>query len=381
MPTNKATSALLLLAAAQAEAISPPANDSLAYQVSLYQEQDMPANRVASGSNQRYRIETHQLAWEKNLSSQWHLSTGGSYETMSGASALQTFTNSSGQGEVVMSGASIDEQRYDLHASLTRYFASATLSGGLYHSDENDYQANAWNLSASQEILRGMTTLSAGFSRSDDRLQPTDASLSVNRQLADGERKQRQEGWLGVSQILNKYEVLQLTLGAAQSSGYLSDPYRTIDRRPDQRNSHTLALMYRFYMKPWAGAAHWNARFYSDDWGLQSQTLEFRWLQKATRSLRWELGLRLYRQSAADFYSLAATDSGAEQSNDARLSSYGAVTTEAGAYWQATDALELSFNWSLYNSKESWGPDGNNAPEAPALVNFSVSRLGVLYRY
>ncbi|WP_430460204.1 DUF3570 domain-containing protein [Thalassolituus sp. LLYu03] len=379
MSSEKA-SALLLLAAAQASAMSPPADDSLAYQISQYQEQEMPANRVASGSNQRYQILTHQLAWEKNLTSRWRLSSSASYESMSGASPLQTFTNSNGQGEVLMSGASIDEQRVDASATLTRYFASTSVSGGGYVSSENDYTSTAWNLAVSQELFSAMTTVSAGYSQAHDTLSPTDPELSLNRQAADGETKDRREAYLGVSQILNKYEVLQITAGAAQTQGYLSDPYRNIDRRPDERNSLTLSLLYRFFMKPWGGSAHWNARLYDDDWGVSSQTLELKWLQSLGRSWRIDSSLRLYRQSAADFYSLAATDSGQLQSNDSRLSSFGALTLGLGLYWQMTPATRLSANWSQYVSHEDWGPDAS-APEAPAMVQYSLAQFGVFYRY
>ena len=375
------SAATALLMASQALAATPPDSASLAYQVSHYQEDPLAANRVASGSTSRYQILVHQLHWQTPIAGHWLLDAGGSYESMSGASPLQTFTNSSGQGEVIMSGASIDEQRTDARLQLTRYFSAGTLAGGLYASEENDYSSRAWNAAASIELNQALTTINLGFSHSDDQLSPTDPQLSVNRQLADGQEKKRDEVYVGVSQILNKYEVIQVTAGYGISEGYLSDPYRSIDRRPDERSSQTLNLMYRFYVAPIAGAVHLDYRFYTDNWDVDSHTLEARWLQKFGRTLRGTLGGRYYRQSAARFYSLSPTDSGGLQSSDARLSSYGALSIEAGIHWQLSAALELSLHWSAYQSQENLGPDGSSAPEAPALVDYSVSRFGVLYRY
>lgn len=378
----RAKSALLALAAAApVHALAPPQEAQLQYRISQYQENDMPANRVASGSTERYQISVQQLQWQTPVAGQWLLNMQGSYETLSGASPLQTFENSSGQSEVIMSGASIDESRQDAQLQLTRYLRNSTLGGGLYYSSENDYQALAWNLAGSLELWSGMTTLNAGISQSDDTLSPSDSSLSVNRQLADNQSRKRQEGYLGISQILNKYEVLQLTLGYSQSSGYLSDPYRNIDLRPDNRDAQTLSLMYRFFMKPWDGAAHWNYRFYHDSWGVDSHTLELSWYQNLGRYWRATLGSRLYRQKAADFYSLASTASGNAQSNDARLSAYGAITLELGVDLLWSQALQFSISGQNYRSRESWGPDGNKAPEAPALVNYQLLSAGILYRY
>ena len=375
------TAAALLMAASQALPATPPDGSGIAYQISQYQEDPAPENRVASGSTERYRILVHQVQWHTPLADQWLLEAGGSYESMSGASPLQTFTNSSGQGEVIMSGASIDEQRTDARLQLTRYFPAGTLGGGVYASEENDYSARAWNVATSVELNQALTTINLGFSRSDDQLSPTEPQLSVNRQLADGQGKYRDEAYLGVSQILNKYEVIQITAGYGRSYGYLSDPYRTIDRRPDERTNQTLNLLYRFYVAPFNAAIHGDYRFYRDDWQVTSHTLEARWLQKFGPAWRVTLGGRYYRQSAADFYSLASVDSGDFQSNDARLSSYGALSIETAVHWAFSRQTEFSLHWSNYQSRESWGADGSSAPEAPALVNYSVSRLGIYYRY
>ena len=385
MKSSAKNALLALAAAAPSYGLAPPQEAQLQYRVSQYQENDMPANRVASGSTQRYQISVQQLQWQTPIAGQWLLNMQGSYESLSGASPQQTFENSSGQSEVIMSGASINEQRSDAQLQLSRYFSHGTLGGGLYYSTENDYQAQAWNLAGSLELWSGMTTLNAGLSQSDDRLNPSDTRLSVNRQLADDQTRSRQEAYLGISQILNKYEVLQLTLGYSQSSGYLSDPYRNIDLRPNNRDSQTLTLMYRFFMKPWNGAAHWNYRLYHDSWGVDSHTLELRWYQNLGRFIgrnwRANIGSRFYRQQAADFYSLASSASGNAQSSDARLSAYGAITLELGIDLLWSHALEFSLSGQSYRSRESWGAQGSKAAEAPALVNYQLVSAGVLYRY
>ncbi|ASP38865.1 hypothetical protein CHH28_09300 [Bacterioplanes sanyensis] len=374
------SSVLALASACPTLAAVAPSDNEIGYRYSHYQEADAPANRVASGSTERYQIDIHQLHWRQVIAEQWQLQAAASLESMSGASALQTYRNDAGQSEVIMSGASIEERRTDGRISISRFFDEGTLSAGYYQSQENDYAARAVNVSGELELNQAHTVLSAGYSLSNDTLNPSDANGIAQREAADGETKQTRDMYVGVSQILNRYEVIQLTLAQRYSDGYLSDPYRSIDVRPQERLGSSISLLYRFYMAPWNGAWHWDYRYYKDDWEVASHTLEGRWLQQLTDHVRWRIALRGYQQSEAEFYSLAATRETSFQSSDARLSAYGALTASLGLDL-GLDDVTVSIDWSQYESREQWGPARNDADEAPSLVNYQLLSLGLLYRY
>lgn len=373
-------SALLALAAAsQSQALSAPDYNEIRYRISHYQQRDFPANRISSGSTQAYQIDIQQLGWRQKLADNWVFTGAASYESMSGASPLQTFSNSSGQSQVIMSGASIEEQRRDLRLSSEHYFSRGLLAAGYYQSDENDYQAKAGNLRAELELNSALTTLAASYAYSRDRLNPSEPQLSVKRQQARGEIKQQSEGYVSLTQVLNKYEVVQLSIGRKQISGYLDDPYRNIDSRPSQRLATISGVNYRFYMKPWSGAYHLDYRYYQDDWQVRSHTLKLSWLQDINSWLRWRIGTRYYRQQQAGFYSLDATQTSHYQTNDARLSAYGALEWSAGIDLTLA-ATQLSFDWQSYRSSEDWGPTGDNR-ETPTLIHYDLWSVAIRYRY
>ena len=373
-------SSLLALASACPTMAAVPGDNQLGYRFSQYQEADTPANRVASGSSQRYDISIHQLHWRQTLADSWQLQADASLESMTGASALQTYANDAGQSEVIMSGASIDESRRDIRLGLGRYFSEGTIKAGMYHSQENDYRARALNISGELELNQAHTVLSVGYGLSNDRLNPSDAIGIAQRQAADGESKKSRDLYFGVSQIINRYEVIQLTLAQRYQQGYLSDPYRSLDVRPDERLGSSISVLYRWYLTRLDAAMDWVYRYYKDDWQVASHALEARWLQDLTQYVRWRGSLRAYQQSEAEFYSLSASREGSFQSSDSRLSAYGALTLGLGLDF-LLQSFTVSIDWAQYESREQWGPAGQDAEEAPSLVNYQLMSLGLLYRY
>lgn len=135
--------------------------------------------------------------------------------------------------------------------------------------------------------------------------------------------KQTIDMLLGFTQVLDRNSLFQLTAGISQVDGYQNDPYKIIsvvdddgevvyrdadislplvlhENRPDVRSKQSLYAQY----KRWFDGRILDAsyRFTTDDWGIDSHTIE--------TSLRFPLGnskwlqprLRYYHQSAADFY-------------------------------------------------------------------------------
>ncbi len=394
---NKSSiNSLAALAAAAAtlpaQAESQPTDEVFAYRFSQYQEADAPRERTFTPVTERYSIDIHQFRYARPLAEDWYLNTEFQYETMSGASPMQTYENTDGQSVLLMSGASINETRYDVKVAPKRYFSGAmngqidgTLGGNLALSKENDYQSIALGADGSLELFAKHTTLMASLSMSMDELSPSDAWISDARQAADGRGKKSVSLYEGVSQVIDKNRVVQVGVGYTRLSGYLSDPYKFEDRRPDNRDQLTLNGQYRHFIAVGDGAAiHGDYRYYTDNWGIRSHTLTARWAQNINLmpfSFRLIPMLRYYRQTAADFYSLEQAPAADEyNSSDARLSSYGAFTwgLEGKAIYEN---WTLSIDWQQYYSSEDFALVQTTDNETPALVDFTVISFGIEFRH
>ncbi|WP_430462846.1 DUF3570 domain-containing protein [Thalassolituus sp. LLYu03] len=394
--SKQALNSLAALAAAAAtlpvQAESTPTEQVLAYRYSQYQEADAPRARTYTPITERYSIDVHQFRYARPLGDDWYLNSEFQYETMSGASPLQTYENESGQSVLLMSGASIEETRYDLKLAPKRYFSGAmdglldaTAGGNLAISVENDYQSLAGGVDGSLELFNKHTTLSGSLSMSLDQLSPSDAEISDARTAADGRSKRSVSVYEGITQVLNKNRVLQVGVGYTRLSGYLSDPYKWFDYRPGERGQLTVTAQLREFFAVADGAAlHTDYRYYSDNWGIRSHTFTARWSQSLNMAgLRFRLTpfVRYYRQTAADFYSLERTPANdAFNSSDYRLASYGSFGYGLESRAEFRD-WAITLDWQQYDSSEDFAIVQTSNTETPGLVDFTVLSAGIEYRY
>jgi hypothetical protein len=368
-----------------------PVDTEISYRFSSYQEEDAPRERVFQGSLERYNIDIHQIGYRTPIGDSWYVASELQYESMSGASPTQTYEavdgngNATGESVLLMSGASIEEQRTDFKIAPKRYFKDGTAGGLLAYSTENDYESIALGLDGTLEIYDKHTTLIGSLSFSDDTLSPTDPDISAARTAADGEKRKSFSIYEGVSQVINKYSVLQVGIGYTSLSGYLSDPYKFADQRPDRREQYTLSAQHKQFMNVLDGAALLsNYRYYNDDWGIASHTLDVKWSQQFDISHYRIIAaplLRYYTQTKADFYSLQQTPPADQlNSSDARLSSYGAFTFGFTSELKFSQ-WSLHLDWQQYYSREDLALFDASDDEAPALVNFSTFTAGVDYTF
>jgi hypothetical protein len=385
--TLNSLAALAAAAALPVHAESAPTESAISYRFSQYQESDLPEERTFSETTERYAIDVHQVGYRRPLAGDWYLRSELQYETMSGASPMQTYQNAEGQSVVLMSGASIDESRVDLKLAPTRYFSGkvdGSLGANLAMSFENDYQSVAVGADGTLNILDNHTTLLGSVSLSRDALAPTDAFLSAEREAADGRMKRSFSVYQAVSQVIDQNNVIQVGGGFTRLSGYLSDPYKFEDNRPNERSQYTITAQYRRYMPVRSGAAlHADYRFYSDSWGMVSNTFTARWAQKLEAgAVDFHITpmARYYRQTQAKFYSLnIAPPEGDFSSSDYRLSSYASINLglEARAAYKR---WELSFDFQQYLADEDMMIIQVPESETPALVDYTVVSVGIEYK-
>jgi hypothetical protein len=331
---------------------------------------------------------------------------------MSGASPWYVLPDNTGKPLQVMSGATIEDERFEMLIDADFYLdrGKDTISAGF--SKEKDYTSMNLGIGTERNYNDKNTTLSVAGGFSYDWIDPTDPSFSLAR--PSSEEKWSIDLFAGISQILSRASTASFTVNYKHSDGYLSDPYKAIvelgasgtllsDERPDQKDQVSLLARYRHHFEMVSGSVHADYRFYSDDWGTTSHTVDLAWYQNFLEWLTITPSVRWYSQGKADFYEtvLPAGRVPNHRSSDYRLSPYGALSYkikaevefndllgyDAPAWLQAvgiSDGLDLIASVSY----ERYFSDGNlsivsvsESDEAPGLVRFRVFAVSLSGRF
>ena len=253
---------------------SQPVETSLSIGTSNYKEADIPAHLHLSGDNQRYDIDIQQFRLLTPIGGEWGAGLGVSREIMSGASPWATVMGPDGKPTLIMSGATIQDERTEVSLTATRYFEDSSAALTLTRSEEDDYRSGALAVSGEWEINGALTVLSAGLSYASDTIEPTDAAAFGR--IPKESRRSRSLS-LGVSQVIDRSSVIFAGLGITAHTGYLSDPYKLRDVRPRKRSESAFGVRYRRFLDNLRAALHVDYRYYTDDWGIASHTLHTSW--------------------------------------------------------------------------------------------------------
>ncbi|HAG96141.1 MAG: hypothetical protein CMK83_23360 [Pseudomonadales bacterium] len=370
--------ALALPAIAQlAQAAELPTKSELGYRYTDYHEDDVDSNQVLLGSNQRYEIGTHQLRLVAPVGERFSLTVDALYESMTGASARAVVDNGQGESVLVMTGASIKDTRTDMSAELRHYGNGGSEALVLGFSREDDYESINGSIDAERTSVDGVTTWSGGVGFSHDELEPV-PEAGINRTVA--EKRSFLNAYVARARVHSPVWQTQLGLYLGWYDGYLSDPYRSRDIRPDSRQQWAFSGRSRYFLKAVNAAVHVDYRYYQDDWDIASHTLELAWYQSFTDAFTVSPRVRYYSQSQAEFY--VPTDRGTrsgDQSSDFRLSPYGAIAYGLGiGYYQPAFGVNLYFEH--YNSDGDYALKSVAEP-SPFLVDYRLLTLGVDYRF
>jgi hypothetical protein len=330
------------------------------------------------------------------LEDERHLDLSLSVDTLTGASpsgaiatdGAQTFTSPSGRAvystppnEIPLDDTFLDT-RVAVSSRWTQPLARVyTASAGVNFSTEYDYTHIGADLGLTRDFNQRNTTLSAAIAYSQDDVDPVGGVPAALSQMLDvgdlsnrngAESKDVLDVLIGVAQVINRTTLLRVNYSFSDSSGYLSDPYKFLsvvdpvtgdtlihtplpgaegpsgiyrfDSRPDGRTKHGL---YAEAKHAFGGKVlDLSYRFMTDDWEIDSHTLDAR--------LRWPLGgvgylephVRYYTQTAADFYRVSLSNGEPLPqfaSADSRLGDFDAITvgvkfgreTQRGAEWSA----------------------------------------------
>ena len=374
---RRLSQSLLVLPAYQAPialADAPPAFTEVGLRYTRYSEDSLDSDKVIFGSRDRYDIDVTQLWIEAPVGASWSVALDVQNDYQTGASPWFIGAQVDGQPGVIMSGASIQDNRVEVGVTTRYFWADGNAGFAISHSDEDDYEALSLAFDASWNTADDARTWTTSFSSSSDTVNPTQGVIPV---FIEEEELDTQSGYFGVSQILSRTAVARVGINYTLSAGYLTDPYKLRDQRPDRHERVALSAGYRRFLIDADASLQIDYRYYADSWGTDSHTLELGWAQNFPQSLLTPY-LRYYSQREADFFSVIADFGQPYFADDYRLSSYGAVTV--GARWAVTlGDWVLELEAERYMTDASWGLYDGDA--APALVDFWRGTVGIVWRF
>lgn len=402
------------LAAATCSLLSAASGPSIAAEDTGKWKFDMAAlyyresDRVADGSLRFRTGKSFRRAGEWEFSFSVDSLSGASGNGATPANMAQTFTTPSGErGYTVQPGQTpLDPSFLD-----TRFAATASWSTsvgakwrtnlGASFSTEYDYSHAGIDGGFQRDFNGRNTSLNIGLGFAADSVDPVGGTPipfapmlpdedtlqglppgpAVNsNKTQGGNDKTVVDLLVGVTQVLGPRTISQFNYSMSRASGYLSDPYKLVsvvdgtsgdpvpdplgainlyrfESRPEERTKHSLFTQVRHHLaRDFIDGSY---RFMTDDWGVTSHTVELRYRWKWRDKSYWQPHLRLYTQSAADFYVYSLTDGvalPAYASADYRLGQFDAYTLgmKYGHYLAA--GHEWSVRLEYYNQSGDGSP-------------------------
>lgn len=358
-------------------------------------------------------------------------------DTMTGATPIgampfngpQTFTSPSGlqvktrpANEIPLDDTFLDT-RVALAANWQQPWGRLNVvNAGLSASKEYDYLHLGANIKVSRDFNQRNTTLSLGLAVAHDELDPVGGAPSPLTPMLDvgdlsnrtgNQSKDIVDVVVGVTQVVSRNLLVQLNYSFSNADGYLNDPYKIVsivdpqsgdplariptpgvsgpshqylfESRPDTRTKHSLFGQAKYYMDGKVLDASY--RYMTDDWDINSHTLDLRYRWPIRNSSYIEPHVRYYTQSHADFYRTSLASGAplpAFASADYRLGEFDAITVGVKYGWETASGSEWSARLEFYTADGSVPADllvGSQAgreiyPDLDAIIAQISYRFG-----
>jgi len=240
----------------------------------------------------------------KKLSNQWMVGLKMRIDAITAASISN---GSNGNHVDAVTGASsnsklFDDTRYAPTLLATYDDGDNLLSFGAYYSKEVDYDGKSLFVNYVRQLNEQNTALGIGVSQSFDKWSPI-----FKRNLP---RDNRNEGKidLSINQLISPILSVQAVYSHMTSQGFLSSPYHFVlqdkfakfENYPDTRTGDAVALKGVSLLST-RNSINLSYRYYKDDWGISSHTINGEILHDVSRNFTTGLRLRYYTQTKADF--------------------------------------------------------------------------------
>lgn len=230
---------------------------------------------------------------------------------------VDNVTSASIDVQVYASGASVySEQRKENAVGLTYLHNNTTINFGYTNSEESDYSAETASFAISQDFFGALSNLSLSFAQGDDVVRMNNREGGVITSTDDIGTVDRNNYRIAFSQVATKNLVFNATLETITDQGFLNNPYRKIryldsdgitqkdapEQYPETRTSDAFALRANYFWPWWRAALKFEARTFTDTWGIKGKTFEIKYTHPFDDAWIFEGKVRQYDQTAADFY-------------------------------------------------------------------------------
>ncbi len=353
--------------------------------------------------------------------------TGATPNGAHASSVAQTFTTPSGGSSYIVAAGEtpLDDTFRDTRVALGADWeialdrTSKVILGGNA-SGEYDYISLGVSATYMQDFYNRNTTLTAGVAFNNDIIGPVAGvpsafkpMLTPGSVLRDGadDTKTILDFIVGVTQVIDKNTLVQANFSTGSANGYQTDPYKIVsvvnpvtglpdntallninssalpyvyEKRPDKRQRNS--LFFKGVHSFGEDVLHLSYRYYWDDWGINSHTLDMRYRFQMQASYL-QPHIRYYTQTEADFYRhhlVQGTDVDANgnvlvdyASNDYRLAPSDTITLGLKYGHPLSSDSELGFRVELITQTvdNSGIPAGEETPDLNAIVlqaNYSL---------
>jgi len=193
-------------------------------------------------------------------------------------------------------------------------------------SIENDYRSYSGAVTVNKETAKKDYRFTFGVAETYDQIYrvgagstPVPLTQIADNQFAGEGEKNTTDIILGLTHIINRRTIAQVNLAYTISQGYLTDPYKVfsvVDRatdipiddssyyesRPGDRHRTSITFQINHQLYPSDNIFHGSYRYYTDDWDVNSNTLDLNYRFNLANTNYIEPRIRLYQQTKASFY-------------------------------------------------------------------------------
>lgn len=279
--------------------------------------------------------------------------TGASPNGALPANEVQTFTGPSGKGTYTAEAGELplDDQFKDTRVAINLNWEQPfgehnRFSIGGNFSNEYDFKSAALSAAIARDFNNKNTTVSLGVNLESDSIDPVGGTpipmatmintldetdeAEQTAKSGNSESKTVTDALIGITQVMNRHWLMQFNYSYGTSSGYHTDPYKIAsvlddtgalaesplvpgtrwylyESRPDTRARHSVFFGNKYHLTE--DVIDFSYRYYTDDWGIDSHTLDLRYRYQFAGNMYLEPHLRWYNQTAADFYRLFVSES------------------------------------------------------------------------
>jgi hypothetical protein len=316
---------LLVLAVLVAAPLPAAADDRVDLTTTLYQER-------RQGGQGGLTVVHPQLSLGTDLGEVFSLDVGYNADIVTGATASVYSV------DAVSSATPFDDIRHEASLGFGLKGRRSSLSLGVSAGFERDYTSLTISGAGSIDLPGKNTTLSLSYAHNMDETcdkgnseatilerrplvgaDPCKKSFIFGEDTLDPTTMELLTTWreltidtvqFTVTQNLAPTVNMQVSGFGSVLKGFQSNPYRRVrvgsnepqEHIPDVRARMSFSLRLNKFLVKLRSAAHFDARFYSDTWGVNAGTLELGYSQYVGSSLLVDIRARVHQQSAASFF-------------------------------------------------------------------------------